>query len=125
MLSLAFWIGQGIYSRAIYATGNTFAPMIQSTPGDGDQHSALRLFSKVVWGCGLAWASNAAILLQTISLALLLRWKGMLQIDRGRWLEIARSIFAGFAAWAGAWAVIGRIEWLTTDGRLAQLKLEL
>jgi putative peptidoglycan lipid II flippase len=31
LLSLTFWIGQGIYSRAIYATGNTFAPMVQST----------------------------------------------------------------------------------------------
>ncbi len=70
---------------------------------------------------GLAWASNAAILLQTISLAMLLRWKGMLQIDRSRWFEIGRSVIAGFVAWARAWFVLGYISpakyhWTTEVG---------
>jgi putative peptidoglycan lipid II flippase len=110
MLSLACWIGQGIYSRAIYATGNTFAPMIQSTLVTVASVPVYYYFKKWFGIVGLAWASNAAILLQTISLAMLLRWKGMLQIDRGRWYEIGRSILAGVIAWAGASLIVGHIE---------------
>jgi putative peptidoglycan lipid II flippase len=110
MLSLACWIGQGIYSRAIYATGNTFAPMIQSTLVTVATVPVYYFFQKWFGIVGLAWASNAAILLQTISLAMLLRWKDMLQIERGRWLEIGRSIVAGIIAWTGATLVLGHIE---------------
>jgi putative peptidoglycan lipid II flippase len=121
MLSLACWIGQGIYSRAIYATGNTFAPMIQSTLITVASIPVYYFFQKWYGVAGLAWASNAAILLQTISLALLLRWKGMLQIDRSRWFEIGRSIVAGFIAWAVARFVLEHItpakyHWLTQLG---------
>ena len=121
MLSLACWIGQGIYSRAIYATGNTFAPMIQSTLITVASLPIYYYFQKWYGVVGLAWASNAAILLQTVSLAMLLRWKDMLQIDRGRWLEILRSIAAGVIAWAGARFVLRSIRpandyWLTEVG---------
>jgi putative peptidoglycan lipid II flippase len=121
MLSLVCWIGQGIYSRAIYATGNTFAPMIQSTLVTVASVPVYYYFQKWYGVAGLAWASNAAILLQTISLALLLRWKGMLQIDRSRWFEIGRSIVAGFIAWAVARFVLelitpAKYHWLTQLG---------
>jgi putative peptidoglycan lipid II flippase len=121
MLSLACWIGQGIYSRAIYATGNTFAPMIQSTLITVASVPVYYYFQKWYGVVGLAWASNAAILLQTISLALLLRWKDMLQIDRSRWFEIGRSVIAGFVAWAAAWFVLRHISpskyhWTTEVG---------
>ena len=106
MLSLAFWIGQGIYSRAIYATGNTFAPMIQSTLITVASVPVYYYFQKWYGVVGLAWASNAAILMQTISLAILLRWKGLLQINRERWLEILRSIAAGVVAWGAARLVL-------------------
>jgi putative peptidoglycan lipid II flippase len=102
LLSLTFWIGQGIYSRAIYATGNTFAPMIQSTLVTLLSAPLYYYFQQWFGIHGLAWASNAAILLQTIGLALLLRWKGMLQINRERWLEIFRCVVACVIAWAGA-----------------------
>jgi putative peptidoglycan lipid II flippase len=121
MLSLACWIGQGIYSRAIYATGNTFAPMIQSTLITVASVPIYFYFQKWYGVVGLAWASNAAILLQTMSLAMLLRWKDMLQINRDRWLEIVRSIAAGVVAWAGARYALGYISpakyyWLTEVG---------
>jgi putative peptidoglycan lipid II flippase len=121
MLSLACWIGQGIYSRAIYATGNTFAPMIQSTLVTVASIPVYYYFQKWYGVVGLAWASNAAILLQTISLALLLRWKGMLQINRARWLEILRSIAAGVVAWGVARFVLDHISpanyyWVTEVG---------
>jgi putative peptidoglycan lipid II flippase len=76
LLSLSFWIGQGIYSRAIYATGNTFAPMVQSTLVTLLTLPLYYYFRHWFGIAGLAWASDAAILTQTISLALLLRWKG-------------------------------------------------
>ena len=121
MLSLAFWIGQGIYSRAFYATGNTFAPMVQSTLVTAFSIPIYYYFQEWFGIVGLAWASNAAILLQMVSLGVLLRWKGMLQLDRGRWFEIGRAAIACFAAWAGAWVIIGHIEpakyyWLTEIG---------
>jgi len=109
MLSLACWIGQGIYSRAIYATGNTFAPMIQSTLVTLASVPVYYFLQKWYGVVGLAWASNAAILMQTISLAFLLRWKGLLQIDRSRWLEIGRSVIAGVIAWEVARFVVGHI----------------
>jgi len=121
MLSLVFWIGQGIYSRAIYATGNTFAPMIQSTLVTVASVPVYYFFQKWYGVVGLAWASNTAILMQTISLAILLRWKGMLQIDSVRWLEIGRSVLAGFFAWAAARLFLSYItpadyHWLTEIG---------
>jgi putative peptidoglycan lipid II flippase len=110
MLSLVCWIAQGIYSRAIYATGNTFAPMVQSSLITVASVPVYYYFQKWYGVVGLAWASNFAILLQTVSLAMLLRWKDMLQIDRNRWLEILRSIVAGVIAWAAARFVLGYIS---------------
>jgi len=109
MLSLTFWIGQGIYSRAIYATSNTFAPMVQSTLITAASIPIYYYFQKWHGVVGLAWASNAAIFLQTISLAILLRWKGLLQVNRDRWLEILRSLAAGVIAWSAARFVLGYI----------------
>jgi len=109
LLSLIFWIAQGIYSRAIYATGDTFAPMVQSTLVTLLTLPLYYYFLHWFGIAGLAWASNTAILTQTFSLALLLRWKGMLQIQGQRWLEILRCVLAGIIAWA----VAARIQsWL-------------
>jgi putative peptidoglycan lipid II flippase len=110
LLSLTFWIGQGIYSRAIYATGDTFSPMIQSTLVTILTLPFYYYFQRWYGVVGLAWASNAAILLQTISLALLLRWKGMLQIKSERWLEIFRSVIACIIAWAVAAHILTLLE---------------
>jgi peptidoglycan biosynthesis protein MviN/MurJ (putative lipid II flippase) len=84
--------------------------MVQSTLVTVASVPVYYYFQKWFGIVGLAWASNVAIFLQMISLAVLLKWKGMLELDRGRWFEIGRAVIACLAAWAGAWVVIGHIE---------------
>jgi putative peptidoglycan lipid II flippase len=68
-LSLAFWAAQAIYSRAFYAAGETLAPMRAGT-------IITALSIPIYWGLhhrfgviGLAWASNLAILVHTVTRA--------------------------------------------------------
>jgi putative peptidoglycan lipid II flippase len=104
-LSLALWSSQAIYIRAFFAAGQTLPPMLAGT--------IITIVSlPLYWGLytrfgviGLAWASNLAILLHTVTLAVLLHrrylvplWGPHGGLD-GR--EMARAVLAAGIAAAG------------------------
>jgi putative peptidoglycan lipid II flippase len=104
-LSLALWAAQSIYARAFFAAGETRAPMIAGTivtvvslPGYWYLHQH---FGSI----GLAWASNLAIFLQTLTLAILAHRRFLVPLfgqygglDRR---EIGLAAFAAFVSLAG------------------------
>ncbi len=75
-LSLALWSAQAIYIRAFYAAGQTLPPMIAGTIITVISLPIYWMLYKHFGVLGLAWASNLAILLHTVTLAVLLhkRW---------------------------------------------------
>jgi len=128
-LSLALWSAQAIYARAFYAAGETMTPMVAGTIV-----TVLSLpiyFALFQWFglSGAAWASNAAILVHTIALALLLHRRGWVRMwgrDAGglEFGEIGRAVLAAGVAFAAVtallhWSVMGTGK----SGDLMQLGL--
>jgi putative peptidoglycan lipid II flippase len=97
-LSLALWSSQAIYIRAFYAAGQTWPPMIAGT--------IITIVSlPVYWGLharfgamGLAWASNFAILIHTVTLAVLLHVRKLMPLARVDRRELTKSIAAAIAS---------------------------
>jgi putative peptidoglycan lipid II flippase len=110
VVTLIFWISQGIYARAFYATGNTFAPMLQSTIVSLLTLPVYQILMNRFGIAGLAWASDFAIVCQTLTLALLLHSRGLLYLDRIRWMEIGRAAIAAVLAWFAASTALQWIE---------------
>jgi putative peptidoglycan lipid II flippase len=110
-LSLFAWSAQAIYARAFYAAGITWLPMLASTiilfvafPLYG--------FGYRMWGAaGLALASDAGIILQALTLALLLHKRRMVSLASLDYAEMGRCLLAscvgGAAAWFIAFALTG------------------
>jgi putative peptidoglycan lipid II flippase len=104
-LSLFAWSAQAIYARAFYAAGITWLPMLASTiilfvafPLYG--------FGYRMWGAaGLALASDAGILLQALTLALLLHKRRMVSLASLDYAEMGRCLLASCAGGAAAWFV--------------------
>jgi putative peptidoglycan lipid II flippase len=104
-ISLALWTAQAIYARAFYAAGETFVPMLAGTivtlitiPIYWTLHQHFNVI-------GLAWASDLAIVLHTVTLAILLHRRNMVPLfgpsgglDRP---EIFRAAAAGIISFAG------------------------
>jgi putative peptidoglycan lipid II flippase len=90
-LSLAFWSAQGLYSRAIYAAGNTLTPMIASsviTLASLPMYSVLyRTFSTA----GLAIASDLGIVANTLVLAILLHRRKLVPANQLPWGELGKA----------------------------------
>lgn len=138
-VSLFLWTAQAIYSRAFYAAGNTIVPMVA-----GVVVTALSL--PIYWSLhrsagpvGLAVASDLAILLQTVTLAVLLHRRRMVRISGLEARELGRVLVATCASTAAIFAVrqllpvagrfgtdlillaVGSVVWLAAAG--AALKL--
>jgi len=108
-VSLFAWSAQAMYARAFYAAGITWLPMLASTiillvafPLYG--------FGYRMWGAGgLALASDAGILLQAATLAVLLHQRRMVSLAGLDFVEMGRcllaSVVAGAAAWLLSWGV--------------------
>jgi putative peptidoglycan lipid II flippase len=108
-VSLALWSAQAIYARAFFAAGETLVPMRAGT--------IITVISiPIYWGLherfgvmGLAWASNLAILVHTVTLAVLAHRRRLVALgglERG---EILRG--AG-AALLSLGAVVLVMRWL-------------
>ena len=110
-ISLFAWSAQAIYARAFYAAGITWLPMLASTiilflafPLYG--------FGYRVWGAaGLSLASDAGIVLQAATLAVLLHKRRMVSLASLDYAEMRRCLMGGVAggaaAWLVAWALAG------------------
>jgi putative peptidoglycan lipid II flippase len=108
-ISLFAWSAQAIYARAFYAAGITWLPMLASTIILFVAFPLYGLAYKM-WGAGgLALSSDAGILLQAVTLAVLLHKRHMVSLASLDFVEIGRCIFAaaiaGAAAWLAAWGL--------------------
>jgi putative peptidoglycan lipid II flippase len=103
---LCLWSAQAIYARAFYATGDTLRPMIAST-------IVTILSVPVYWelfhaygGTGLVIASDIGILAQTLVLAAMLHYEGMVRLSGLGWAEIGKSLTAACVAGAVCAAIL-------------------
>ncbi len=97
-LSLAFWAAQAIYARAFYATGDTITPMIAATALTGASlpvYSALFHTFSVV---GLAIASDAGIVVNTLAVAVLLNHRKLVPARDLPWVELGKAAIVAAAA---------------------------
>jgi putative peptidoglycan lipid II flippase len=108
-LSLFAWSAQAIYGRAFYAAGITWLPMLASTIILFVAFPLYGLGYKM-WGAGgVALASDAGILLQSVTLAVLLHKRHMVSLASLDFAEMGRcllgAVTGGSAAWLVAWAL--------------------
>lgn len=119
-LSLCFWAGQGLYSRAFYAAGNTLVPMVASsliTLASIPMYSALyRHFSTV----GLAMASDLGIVANSLALALLLHRRHIVRVSGLHWAEIGKAGITAVVAGLLSYKVARVI--LVSNSRIADFK---
>ena len=121
-VSLFLWSAQAIYSRAFYAAGNTFVPMVASTIVTVVSLPIYELLFHWRGAMGLALASDIGIALQTLTIALLLHKRRMVSLASLDYAEMGRcllgSCVAGAAAGLVAWALFALFRHLP---RMAQL----
>ncbi len=98
-LSLAFWAAQGLYARAFYAAGDTLTPMVAATLITLATYPVYRYLYGLYSLTGLALASDFGIAANTIALAVLLQWRGLVRINGLPWKELLKA--AVVAALAG------------------------
>ena len=104
-VSLFLWSAQAIYSRAFYAAGNTFVPMVASTIVTVVSLPVYDLLFQWRGAMGLALASDIGIALQTLTIALLLHKRRMVSLASLDYAEMGRCLLASCAGGAAAWFV--------------------
>lgn len=100
-LSLPFWAAQSLYARAFFAAGDTRTPMLGGT-------AVMLLSIPLYWQLdrhfgvvGLAWASNIAILAQTLTLAVLAHRRRLIPLAGLHRPELAQAAAAAMVSWLG------------------------
>jgi putative peptidoglycan lipid II flippase len=101
-LTLGLWAIQGIYARAFYAASDTRTPAIAGTTIVLLSAPLYWLFYRALGLAGLALASDAAILIQTATLAILLHKRRLVSLAQIEWPEIARALLAAIVAYVAA-----------------------
>ena len=99
-LSLIFWSVQGLYARAFYAAGDMLRPMVAGTIITAASVPVYWYLFHHQGVIGLAFASDIAIVLHTLTLAVLLNSRKMVTIAGLDWQELARAISAAIIAGA-------------------------
>jgi putative peptidoglycan lipid II flippase len=107
-VSLFLWSAQAIYSRAFYAAGNTFLPMVAATAVTLLSLPLYAVLYRWQGAMGLAIASNLGIALQTVTLGVLLHSRRMVSLASLDYAEMGRCLLAGGA---GSFAVWGVFTW--------------
>ena len=100
-ISLALWASQAIYSRAFFAAGETLVPMRAGTIITVISIPCYWFLHRRFGVIGLAWASNLAILVHTVTLAVLLHRRRMVSLSGLDRPELARSVLAAIVSLAG------------------------
>jgi putative peptidoglycan lipid II flippase len=104
-ISLFLWSAQAIYSRAFYAGGNTFIPMVAATAVTVVSIPIYAWLYRWQGAMGLAMASDIGIGLQTLALAVLLHRRRMVSIASLDFAELGRCLLAATASGAAVWGV--------------------
>jgi putative peptidoglycan lipid II flippase len=106
VFSLALWAAQSIYARAFYAAGNTITPAVAGTVITLLSIPVYRALFHSMGIAGLAFASDVGILAHTLTLGFLLNRNRLVRISGLEGGELARSLFAACAGFAGAYACV-------------------
>lgn len=104
-LSLPFWAAQSLYARAFYAAGDTRRPMVAGTLVMLCSIPFYWLLHRRFGVVGLAWASDLAILAQTLALATLAHGRRLVPLDGLDFAELTRTLAAAILGGLGATAV--------------------
>jgi putative peptidoglycan lipid II flippase len=97
-LSLAFWSAQGLYSRAFYAAGDTLTPMIAATVLTVASLPVYSLLFRTLSVSGLAIASDAGIVANTLALAILLHRRKLVPARDMKWSQLGKAALTGLLA---------------------------
>jgi putative peptidoglycan lipid II flippase len=100
-VSLALWASQAIYARAFFAAGETLSPMRAGTIVTAISIPVYWLLHKHFGVLGLAWASNMAIFVHTLTLAILLHRRRMVSLAGLNRPELAKSLLAALTSFSG------------------------
>jgi len=109
-ISLFLWSAQAIYSRAFYAAGNTFTPMLAATAVTAVSIPIYASLYHWQGAMGLAIASDIGIGLQTLTLAVLLHQRRMVSLASLDFTELGRCLLAAAGAGAGVWGVFAGVN---------------
>jgi putative peptidoglycan lipid II flippase len=104
-ISLFLWSAQSIYSRAFYAAGNTFVPMVAGTIITVISLPIYSTFFRAYGAMGLAFASDLGIGLQTLTIAFLLHQRHMVSLASLDYRELGRCLAAALTGGAVTWIV--------------------
>jgi putative peptidoglycan lipid II flippase len=104
-VSLFLWSAQSIYSRAFYAAGDTFVPMVAGTIITVISLPIYAGFFRGYGAMGLAFASDLGIGLQTLTIAFLLHQRKMVSLASLDYREMARCVAAALTGGAITWIV--------------------
>jgi putative peptidoglycan lipid II flippase len=104
-ISVFLWSAQAIYSRAFFAAGNTFTPMVAGTIVTVVSLPVYMFLFHSFGAMGLAVASDLGIALQTLTIALLLHRRHMVSLASLDYPELARCLVAGLLSGAVVWAI--------------------
>ncbi|HVU45608.1 MAG TPA: murein biosynthesis integral membrane protein MurJ [Terracidiphilus sp.] len=104
-VSLFLWSAQAIYSRAFYAAGNTFVPMVAGTIVTVVSLPIYDVLYKTHGAMGLAIASDSGIAMQTLLIASLLHKRRMVSLASLDFGEMGRCVLAAVVA-GGAVALL-------------------
>ncbi len=105
-LSLFLWSAQAIYSRAFYAAGNTFVPMVAGTIVTAVSLPIYNALFHWQGAVGLAIASDIGIAMQTLSIAILLHKRRMVSLASLDFREMGRCLLASLAAGVAVWFAV-------------------
>jgi putative peptidoglycan lipid II flippase len=102
-ISLFLWSAQAIYSRAFYAAGNTFTPMLAGTIITVVSLPVYAGLYHLCGAIGLALASNLGIAVQTVALALLLHRGRLVSLASLDYAELGRCLLAAVGSGGAVW----------------------
>jgi putative peptidoglycan lipid II flippase len=115
-ISLFLWSAQSIYSRAFYAAGNTFVPMVAGTMITVISLPIYAGFFKAYGAMGLTFASDLGIGLQTLTIAFLLHRRQMVSLASLDYRELGRCLAAALIGGSATWIVFSWMAGVVMQG---------
>jgi putative peptidoglycan lipid II flippase len=108
-LSVFLWSAQSIYSRAFFAAGNTFVPMVAGTAVTVVSLPIYISMFHAFGAMGLAIASDVGIALQTLTIAILLHQRRMVSLASLDYPELGRCLLAAVVSGTIVWTIFSWI----------------
>jgi putative peptidoglycan lipid II flippase len=109
-VSIAAWSAQAIYSRSFYAAGNTLTPAIAGWVVTLLSIPIYALLFHQMSVAGLAWASDAGMVLSVVTLAVLLNRNGLVNLNGLEFGELSRSLLAALVSLAGTYWCVAKLH---------------